>query len=44
MTTRTNRSVPQHYADQSFPHVLIASTFGAIAVLAAVWLTAVAIA
>jgi hypothetical protein len=44
MTARTIRSIPQHYADQSFPHVLIVSTFGAIAVLAAVWLTAVAIA
>jgi hypothetical protein len=31
-------------ADQSFPHVLVGSMFGAIAVLAAVWLTAVAIA
>lgn len=44
MTTRPNRSVPHQYADQAFPHVLVVGTFGAIAVLAAVWLTAVTIA
>ena len=43
MTARAKRSVPQQHVDQTFPHVLVVSTFGAIAVLAAVWLTAVTI-
>jgi hypothetical protein len=40
---KTFRSVPQH-ADQTFPHVLVVGTSGAVLVLASIWLTALAFA
>ncbi|MGE0024955.1 MAG: hypothetical protein AB7S70_15135 [Hyphomicrobium sp.] len=39
-----SRSVPQQHADQSFPHVLVAGTAGAILTLGSVLVTVLAFA